>query len=314
MSGKKLSVVVPCFNEAQVLPAFYKKITKVLEGLTVNEGLQTELIFVDDGSGDQTAERIKVFHQERPDRVGYIIFSRNFGKEAAMVAGMKKASGDYVAVMDADLQDPPEMLAAMYARIGQGGCDCVAARRVSRTGEPRLRSFLARGFYKLVNRISKTEIVDGARDFRMMTRRMADAILKVKEYNRFSKGIFSWVGFQTVWLPYENCARAAGKSKWSLKKLFIYSLDGIVSYSTIPLSFASFAGLFFCLVAFILICVIIAKTLIWGDPVAGYPSMICVIFFIGGLQLFCMGILGQYLAKVYLEVKGRPLYIVKEDS
>ncbi|MDO4287869.1 MAG: glycosyltransferase family 2 protein [Eubacterium sp.] len=313
MKAGKLSVVVPCFNEAQVLSAFYSEIKGTLGRLKADFDVQTELIFVDDGSKDKTAEIIKAMHRDDP-RVSYIIFSRNFGKEAAMIAGMRKATGDYVAVMDADLQDLPEMLIAMYESLIQEDCDCVAARRISRNGEPRIRSFLARKFYKWVNRLSKTEIVDGARDFRMMTRKMVDAVLAVKEYNRFSKGIFSWVGFETKWLPYENCERAAGKSKWSVRKLFLYSLDGIISYSTLPLAFASFAGLFFCLAAFVLICVIIAKTLIWGDPVAGYPSMICVIFFIGGLQLFCMGILGQYLSKVYLEVKGRPLYIIKEDS
>lgn len=313
MKSEKLSVVVPCYNEEQVLPLFYERMKEVLTILKNKYALESEIIFVDDGSEDQTERMIKTFYQAE-NNVKYIIFSRNFGKEAAMVAGLKKTTGDYTAIIDADLQDPPEMLFEMFEKIKREKCDCVAARRVSRKGEPFFRSVLSRGFYKIINLLSKTEIVDGARDFRMMTRKMTDAVIEVKEYNRFSKGIFSWIGFETQWIDYENCERVAGKTKWSFKNLFLYSLDGIISFSTVPLALASLIGVLFCLIAFIMICVIIVKTLIWGDPVAGYPSMICVIFFIGGIQLFCMGILGQYVSKIYMEVKQRPLYIIKEHS
>ncbi len=308
-----ISIVVPCYEEEEVLECFYNRMIKVLEDLDRYYRINSELIFIDDGSKDKTFELIKSFYHDKI-KMAYISFSRNFGKEAAMIAGLKKSTGEYVAVIDADLQDPPELLIKMVDRVLHGKCDCVAARRVSRKGEPFLKTIFSKVFYKLINVLSNTEIVDGARDFRLMTRKMVEAVIEVKEYNRFSKGIFSWIGFETQWVDYENCERVAGKSKWSLKKLFKYSVDGIISYSTVPLALASLIGLLFCLIAFIMICVIIVKTLIWGDPVAGYPSMICVIFLIGGIQLFCMGILGQYLSKIYMEVKNRPLYIIKEES
>ena len=248
---------------------------------------------------------------KRDERVKYVSFSKNFGKEAAMYAGLEKSSGDYIAVMD--LQDPPELLVQMFQDLESGEYDCVATRRVSRKGEPPIRSLFAKLFYSMINKISKTEIVDGARDYRLMTRQMVDAILEVKEYNRFSKGIFSWVGFNTKWLEYENVERRAGETKWSFWKLLKYSLDGIVAFSTVPLSIASILGLLLCFIAFVLIIVIVVKTLAFGDPVAGYPSLMCVILFVGGVQLFCMGILGKYLSKTYLETKKRPIYLVKEE-
>ena len=250
--------------------------------------------------------------QKQDVRVHYVLFSRNFGKEAALYAGLEQASGDYVCVIDADLQDPPSLLPEMYAAIVQQGYDCVATRRVTRKGEPPIRSFFARCFYKLINKMSKTEIVDGARDFRLMTRQMVQAMLSLSEVNRFSKGLFGWVGFRTKWIAYENVERVAGQTKWSFWRLFLYSLEGIVAFSTVPLAIASIFGLLFCLIAFVMILVIILKTLIWGDPVSGWPSLVCIIFFVGGIQLFCLGIVGQYLSKMYLETKKRPIYIAKE--
>ncbi len=304
-----VSVVVPCFNEQDVLPLFYVSILKVMQ--EIGPRAEFEVLFVDDGSSDGTLEIVQELC-EKDSRMRYISFSRNFGKEAAMYAGLEHARGDYVALMDADLQDPPALLAEMYACLEKGEYDCVATRRVTRKGEPPVRSFCARCFYKLINRLSDTEIVDGARDYRLMTRQMVDAILRLKETNRFSKGIFSWVGFRTKWLEYENAERAAGQTKWSFWKLFKYSLNGIVAFSTLPLAFASLMGLLFCALSFLLIIWIIVKTIVWGDPVAEYPSTLCVIFFIGGIQLFCVGILGQYLAKTYVETKKRPIYIVKK--
>ncbi|MEG0378268.1 MAG: glycosyltransferase family 2 protein [Eubacterium sp.] len=306
---EKISIIIPCYNEELSIPLFYDEMTKILTRLKQFYSLEFEYIFIDDGSSDKTLERIKCLF-EKDKHVKYISFSRNFGKEAAIYAGIEHADGDYIALIDADLQDPPHLLEEMYLGIVKNQYDCVAARRVTRKGEPAIRSFFARCFYKLMNKMSKFEIVDGARDFRLMTKQMAGAILKVSEYNRFSKGIFSWVGFKTKWLEYENIERAAGETKWTFCKLLSYSIEGIVAYSTAPLSIASFAGVFCC----VMICIVILKTLIWGDPVAGYPSMICVIFFIGGIQLFCMGILGQYLAKTYLETKRRPIYLIKENS
>ncbi len=306
-----LSIVVPCYNEQETLPFFFPAVCRVAEQLRAQ--VDFEWIFVNDGSKDDTLRLLKDLRTQDA-RVHYLSFSRNFGKEAAMLAGLTKAKGDFVAVMDADLQDPPEMLVQMYQSITSEPIDCVATRRVSRKGEPPIRSFFARRFYALINHISKTQIVDGARDFRLMTRRMVDAILQVKEYNRFSKGIFSWVGFETKWLTYENVERVAGETKWSFWKLLLYSFDGIVAFSTAPLALASIIGFLFCLIAFVMICIIIAKTLIWGDPVAGYPSLVCIIFLIGGIQLFCIGILGQYLSKTYLETKRRPLYIIQEED
>lgn len=308
---KKISVIVPCYNEQDAIPFFYDdmvKISKIME----NEA-EFEYLFINDGSKDKTIDVLREF-AKRDERVKYVSFSKNFGKEAAMYAGLEKSSGDYIAVMDVDLQDPPELLLQMFQDLESGEYDCVATRRVSRKGEPPIRSFFAKLFYSMINKISKTEIVDGARDYRLMTRQMVNAILEVKEYNRFSKGIFSWVGFNTKWLEYENVERRAGETKWSFWKLLKYSLDGIVAFSTVPLSISSILGLLLCFIAFILIIVIVVKTLAFGDSVAGYPSLMCVILFVGGVQLFCMGILGKYLSKTYLETKKRPIYLVKEEN
>lgn len=306
---KKISLVVPCYNEEETIEIFYKEIGKIKKEF---KNVTFEIIFVDDGSKDNT---LKIMRElSKNGDVRYISFSRNFGKEAAMYAGLETSKGDYVAIMDADLQDPPTLLKEMYDILETKEYDSVATRRVTRKGEPIIRSFFARKYYKIVNKISKTEIVDGARDFRLMTRQMVNAILEVKEYNRFSKGIFSWVGFKTKWLEYENVERIAGTTSWSFWKLFLYSLESIVAFSTLPLSIASVMGLIFCLISFILIAVIIIKTLIYGDPTNGWPSTICIMFFIGGIQLLCLGIMGQYLSKTYLEVKKRPIYIVKETE
>lgn len=307
---EKLSLIIPCYNEEEAVPFLYSELCRVAGAM----GRQTfEFIFVNDGSEDDTLRIVKELNAKDP-RVRYISFSRNFGKEAAMLAGLKASTGDYVALMDADLQDPPRLLPEMYESITKEKYDCVATYRVSRKGEPRLRSWFARRFYKLINNISDVKLVDGARDFRLMTRQMVDSILEITEYNRFSKGIFQWVGFDTKWIPFENAGRVAGTTKWSFISLFFYSLEGIVAYSTRPLAIASWFGILFCVISFIMVCVIIAKTLIWGDPVAGYPSTACIIFFIGGIQLFCLGILGQYLSKTYLETKRRPVYIIKETE
>ena len=310
MKRDKITLIVPCYNEEAVLPLFYNEISKVSAAMDRQD---FEFLFVDDGSKDNTLETLKNL-AANDSRVVYLSFSRNFGKEAAMYAGLEKSSGDYIAVMDVDLQDPPELLVQMFQDLESGEYDCVATRRVSRKGEPPIRSLFAKLFYSMINKISKTEIVDGARDYRLMTRQMVDAILEVKEYNRFSKGIFSWVGFNTKWLEYENVERRAGETKWSFWKLLKYSLDGIVAFSTVPLSIASILGLLLCFIAFVLIIVIVVKTLAFGDPVAGYPSLMCVILFVGGVQLFCMGILGKYLSKTYLETKKRPIYLVKEEN
>ncbi|HPU63344.1 MAG TPA: glycosyltransferase family 2 protein [Mobilitalea sp.] len=305
-----LSVVVPCFNEEEVLPLFYDEIAKVAG--TLNQ-LQFEFVFVNDGSSDGTLEVIKKL-RKKDEKVHYISFSRNFGKEAAIYAGLKKTSGDYVVIMDADLQDPPSLIAEMYKAVKYEGFDCVATKRSTREGEPPVRSFFARCFYRLFNKISKIEIMDGARDYRFMTRKVVDAILSMTEYNRFSKGIFSWVGFNTKWLEYSNIQRAAGKTKWSFWKLFLYSIEGITAFSTVPLAFASVFGIIFCFLAFLMIIVIIIKTVIWGDPTSGWPSLVCIICMLSGVQMLCIGILGQYLAKTYLETKNRPVYIVKEEE
>lgn len=306
---KRISIIVPCYNEQEALPIFYRECAKALQDIT----LETEWWFVDDGSADGTLEQFRLLREQDP-RVHYISFSRNFGKESAMYAGLEAATGDYIAIMDADLQDPPSLLPTMLETLETETYDCVATRRVTRKGEPKLRSFFARAFYRLINKISQTEVVDGARDYRLMTRRMVDAILSLKEVSRFSKGIFSWVGFQTKWLEYENIERVAGQTKWSFWKLLVYSLDGIIGFSTMPLAIASVTGLAFCLLAFVLILYFFVKTLVWGDPVAGFPAMICIILLLGGLQLFCTGILGQYLSKTYLETKRRPLYITREKE
>ncbi len=306
----KISVVVSCYNEQEALPLFYEEITKIAKQLKQAE---FEFIFVNDGSKDNTLSIIKEL-SKKDERVKYISFSRNFGKESAMYAGLKRATGDYISIMDADLQDPPKLLIEMYETLKQKEYDCVATRRVTRKGEPPIRSFFARMFYKLINKISKTEIVDGARDFRLMTKQMVEAILSMEEYNRFSKGIFGWVGFNTKWLEYENVERVAGETKWSFWKLFKYSIDGILAFSTAPLVISTIMGILFCFVAFLLIIFVVVKTLIYGDPVSGWPSTICIILFVGGIQLFCIGIIGQYLSKTYLEVKKRPIYIVKETE
>lgn len=308
---KKISVIVPCYNEQEAIPFFYDEIVKISK--IMENDAEFEYLFINDGSKDKTIDVLREL-AKKDERVKYVSFSKNFGKEAAMYAGLEKSSGDYIAVMDVDLQDPPELLVQMFQDLESGEYDCVATRRVSRTGEPPIRSLFAKLFYSMINKISKTEIVDGARDYRLMTRQMVDAILEVKEYNRFSKGIFSWVGFNTKWLEYENVERRAGETKWSFWKLLKYSLDGIVAFSTVPLSIASVLGLLLCFIAFVLIIVIVVKTLAFGDPVAGYPSLMCVILFVGGVQLFCMGILGKYLSKTYLETKKRPIYLVKEEN
>lgn len=310
MKKELISVVVPCYNEEEALPLFYKEINKVSK--TMKE-VDFEFVFVNDGSKDKTLEELRKL-AKKDERVKYISFSRNFGKEAAMYAGFENAKGDYACIMDADLQDPPALLPEMYKAIKEEDYDSVATRRVTRKGEPKIRSFFARMFYKIINKISKADIVDGARDYRLMTRQMLDSILSMKEYNRFSKGIFGFVGYNTKWLPYENVERVAGETKWSFWKLFIYSLEGITAFSTVPLVISSVLGLIFCLVAFIMVLVIIGKTLIFGDPVSGWPSLACIIMFIGGLQLFSIGVLGQYLSKTYLEVKQRPIYMVKESN
>lgn len=307
---KKISIVVPCYNEQEVVPMFYEELNKVINKL---ENVELELILINDGSKDNTLKEFKEIASQ-DERVKYISFSKNFGKEAAMYAGLEAATGDYVAIMDADLQDPPKLLIEMYNILETSDYDCVGTRRVTRKGEPKIRSFFAKIFYKLMRKISKMDIVDGARDFRLMTRQMKDAIISMQEYNRFSKGIFTWVGFKTKWLEYENIERAAGKTKWSFWKLFIYSLDGITAFSTFPLVIAALFGMLFCVLAFIMILVIIFKTIAFGDPVSGWPSTICVILFVGGVQLFCTGIIGQYMAKTYLEVKKRPIYIVRETN
>lgn len=306
---KKLTVIVPCFNEEEAIPIFYEALTEKLAAMP----LEAEIVFVDDGSRDGTLAAFKALRQKDP-RVHFISFSRNFGKEAAMYAGLEAAAGDYVAIMDVDLQDPPALLPQMLEGIEKEGYDCVATRRVTRKGEPKLRSFFARSFYRLINRISKTEIVDGARDFRMMTRQMVDSILELREVSRFSKGIFSWVGFRTLWLEYENIQRVAGETKWNFWKLLLYSIDGIIGFSTAPLAIASVMGLAFCVLAFLLILYFFVKTLLWGDPVAGFPATICIMLLLGGLQLFSVGILGQYLSKTYLETKRRPIYIAREKE
>lgn len=307
---KLISVVVPCYNEEEVLPLFYQEITRVAGEMP---DYAFEFLFVDDGSKDGTMKVVKEMAAQ-DERVKYISFSRNFGKEAAMYAGFSKAAGDYVTLMDADLQDPPALLPEMVKAVEEEGYDSVATRRVTRKGEPPIRSFFARRFYALMRRISKTEIVDGARDYRLMTRQFVNSLLELGEYNRFSKGLYGWVGYKTKWLEYENIERAAGETKWSFWKLLLYSIEGIVAFSEAPLAIAAISGLLFCFIAFLFIVFIVVRTLLFGDPVAGWPSLICVILMIGGIQLFCIGILGKYLSKTYLEVKNRPIYICKESN
>ncbi len=308
-----LSIVVPCYNEQEALPYFYKEICRVAEEMKSSHGADFEFIFVDDGSKDKTLAIARELHKQDA-RVRYISFSRNFGKEAGILAGLEASRGDYVAMMDADLQDPPALLPRMLDALLQEDYDCAATRRTNRKGEPPIRSFFARMFYKIINRLSDADIVDGARDYRLMRRRMVDAILALPEYNRFSKGIFGWVGFKTKWLEYVNVERVAGETKWSFWKLFLYSLEGIVAFTTAPLALASLIGIIFCVLAFVMILFIIVRTLLFGDPTSGWPSLVCIIFLCSGVQLFCMGVLGQYLAKTYMEVKHRPVYIVRETE
>ena len=310
MKKKLLSVIVPCYNEQESLPYFYKEIKKVEKKM---DYVDFEYIFVNDGSKDKTLDILRDF-AKKDKKVRYVSFSRNFGKEAAMLAGLDYSKGDYVTLMDADLQDPPHLLIDMYKGITEEGFDCVGTRRVTRKGEPVIRSFFARMFYKIINKMSKVEMVDGARDFRLMTRQMVDSILSLKEYNRYSKGLFSFVGYKTKWLEYENVQRVAGSTKWSFWKLLIYAFEGIIAFSTTPLMIAALVGIIFFIVSFIMIIVIIVRTLTFGDPVSGWPSLVCIIFFVSGVQLFCLGIMGQYIAKTYMETKNRPVYIVKETE
>lgn len=310
MEKKLLSIVVPCYNEEASIESFYRA---VMAELMKMPEVDYEFVLVDDGSKDDTLLKMEELNK-RDRRVKFVAFSRNFGKEAALLAGLEHAKGDYVVVMDVDLQDPPALLPEMYRGLESGKYDVVAARRISRAGEPPIRSFFARKFYKLINKMSKIEMVDGARDYRMMTRQVVEAVTQMREYNRYSKGLFSFVGFRTKWLEYENVQRAAGETHWSFWGLLVYAIEGICAFSTVPLVIAAVMGLVFCLMAFVMIVVIVAKTLMFGDPVGGWPSMICVILFVGGVQLLALGVIGQYLAKTYLETKGRPVYIVRETS
>lgn len=302
----RITAVVPCYNEEAVLELFYTEICKV--ALQMEQYAELEILFVNDGSSDGTLDKMKALRQ-KDRRVKFVSFSRNFGKEAAMYAGLEHATGDFVAVIDADLQHPPKLLIPMYESLVNEGYDSAAARRINRTGEPKLRSFISRKFYRVLAKISQIEVVDGEVDYRLMSRPMVDAVLKMSERNRFSKGIFSWVGFKTKWIAYENVERAAGETKWSFFKLLKYSLEGIVGFSTAPLVLVSVLGVFIFFIALIAVLYIVLKTILWGDPVGGWPSLACMILMLSGIQLFCMGILGQYLGKTYLEVKNRPIYI-----
>ncbi|EOL48981.1 glycosyl transferase [Enterococcus phoeniculicola] len=305
-----LSIVIPCYNEEETISLFYKEVEKVRQQM--NEIF--EYIFVNDGSSDETLTILRKLAKEDPTQVRYISFSRNFGKEAGLYAGLKAAKGELITVMDVDLQDPPDLLPLMMKKIQKSDVDCVGTRRVNREGEPPIRSFFAKMFYKLINKIGDTEMVDGARDFRLMTRQMVDAVLELTEYNRFSKGIFSWVGFKTEYLEYENRERVAGTTSWSFWNLFNYSIDGIINFSDTPLNIASFVGAFSCVASGIALIFIIVRALLFGDPTSGWPSLISVVLFVGGLQLLCLGIIGKYIGKIFLETKKRPVYIVKETE
>lgn len=306
----KLTVIVPCYNEQEALPFFQKQIAAVSEALPE---VEFEILYINDGSKDQTLSVIKRL-AETDKRVKYISFSRNFGKEAAIYAGLQHVTGELAVIMDADLQDPPALLPEMYRAVVEEGYDSVATRRVTRKGEPVIRSWFARRFYRLMNRISRTDIVDGARDYRLMNRKYVDALLAMGEYNRFSKGMFGWVGFDTKWLEYENIERVAGETKWSFWKLFLYSVEGIVDFSTAPLAIASFMGIGMCGLSVVAILFIILRQLLFGGSAFGWPSMACIVIFIGGIQLLCIGMLGSYLSRTYLEVKHRPIYICKETN
>jgi glycosyltransferase involved in cell wall biosynthesis len=310
---EKISVIVSCYNEEKTIPLFYEEMERVAIEDFSKVDVEFEYIFVNDGSKDKTLEIIKNL-RKKDKKVRYVSFSRNFGKEAAMFAGLKAAEGDYITLMDADLQDPPKLLREMFDAIKNEGYDSVATRRVSRKGEPIIRSFFSRVFYKLIDKITDFEMVDGARDYRLITKQVKDAIISMQEYNRYSKGLFSFVGFETKWIEYENVERVAGETKWSFWKLFKYALEGITAFSTAPLAMSSIIGFLFCLIAGILIFIIIIKTLVFGDPTSGWPSMVCIMVFMGGIQLLSLGVIGQYLSKTYLEVKNRPLYFVKETE
>ena len=309
MANKQLTLIIPCYNEEESLPIFYKEVSAILDKIDYEK----ELIFINDGSTDNTLAILKNLAQNDP-YVSFLSFSRNFGKEAAMYAGFCNATGDYVAVMDADMQDPPKLLPEMLNILQTGEYDSVATRRINRVGEPRMRSWFAKQFYQVINRISDADIVDGARDFRLMKKEMVQAIVKMTEYNRFSKGIFGWIGFRTYWFPYENVERIAGNTKWNFWKLFKYALDGIINFSQVPLSVASWFGVFMTFCSFVFLFLIIFRKVVFGDPVAGWASTICTIIFVGGIQLFCLGIMGQYLAKTYMETKKRPHFIISESN
>ena len=308
---KKISIVVPCYNEEDSIPAFYEEMKKIT--LKMKNKCDFEFVFVNDGSSDKTLEILRRLARMN-DKVRYISFSRNFGKEAGILAGLEAATGDYITTMDVDLQDPPELLEEMFDTLESGEYDCCATKSTNRKGYSFLRKIFTKWFYSIIGKISKTEMVPGARDFRLMTRQMVNAILSMKEYNRYSKGLFSFVGFNTKWIDFEITDRQAGVSKFNFWKLFSYAIEGIVAFSTTPLVFAALMGVILCFVAFIMIIVIVVKTLVWGDPVGGWPSMICIMSFLSGIQLFCTGIIGEYLAKTYLETKHRPVYIVKETE
>ncbi len=307
---EKISVIVSCYNEEDALPLFYEEVVKIAKKM---KEVDFEFLFINDGSKDKTLDILRDF-AKKDKRVRYISFSRNFGKEAAMYAGLENSTGDYVTLMDADLQDPPALLPKMFDLIKNGGYDSVGTRRVTRKGEPPIRSFFARCFYKIINKMSKVEMVGGARDYRLMTRQVVDSIVSLKEYNRYSKGLFSFVGFETKWLEYENVERVVGETKWSFWKLFKYAIEGIVAFTTAPLTLAALFGLILCFVSFLAMIFVFVRALMFGDPVSGWPSTICIILFVGGVQLLCMGIIGEYLAKNYLETKHRPIYIVKETE
>ncbi|MBR3882963.1 MAG: glycosyltransferase family 2 protein [Clostridia bacterium] len=308
---EKISIIVPCYNEEKAIPLFYEELLKNLKEFP--KTVEFEILFINDGSKDDTLKIVKDL-AKKDSKVKYISFSRNFGKEAAIFAGLENATGDYVTLMDADLQDPPSLLKEMYQAVTKEGYDAVGTRRSTRKGEPIIRSFFARLFYKLINKMTSIEMVDGARDYVFMKRIVADAIISLKEYNRYTKGLFSFVGFNVKWIEYKNVQRVAGETKWSFWKLTKYALEAITAFSTTPLILASFIGILFCIISFLLILVIIGKTIIFGDPTSGWPSLVCIIFMLSGIQLFFLGIIGQYLAKTYLEVKQRPIYIIKDTN
>ena len=306
---KIIDLVVPCYNEEESIPLFYEEIKRIRK----EDKLNINVYFVNDGSKDKSLDIMKKLSKENK-WVNYLSFSRNFGKEAAMYAGLEASTGDYVTIMDVDLQDPPSLLKEMVRLIEEEGYDVVGTRRVTRKGEPPIRSFFARMFYRIINRMSKVEMVDGARDYRLMTRQVVDSVLSLKEYNRYSKGLFSFVGFKTKWLEFENVERIAGETKWSFWKLFLYAIDGIVAFSTAPLVISAMIGLIFFLIAFVMIVFIVVRTIVFGDPTSGWPSLVCIIFLVSGVQLLTLGVIGEYLSKMYMEVKKRPIYIIKETS